>query len=57
MCTGKSGTAYIFSALIIAVDVYLQWAKNRHRRRRRHGKLIMDAIIIIGCVLSGCRRE
>jgi voltage-gated potassium channel len=44
---------YIFSALIIAVDVYLQWAKNRHRRRRRHGKLIMDAIIIIGCVLSG----
>ncbi|MBR7792446.1 ion transporter [Undibacterium sp. FT147W] len=44
---------YIFSALIIAIDVYLQWTKNRHRRRRRHGKLIMDAIIIVGCVLSG----
>jgi len=48
----KSGHAmYALSAVLIAVDVYLQWIKNRYQRRR-HGKIALDAIIIFGCLFS-----
>lgn len=42
---------YAASALLMLVDTSLQWQKNRSQHRRS-GKLILDGVIIVGCLLS-----
>ncbi|MBC3934983.1 two pore domain potassium channel family protein [Undibacterium sp. CY7W] len=42
---------YAMVALLIAVDTWVQWRKNRFQERRS-GKLILDVGIVFGCVLS-----
>ncbi|MBI1770990.1 MAG: two pore domain potassium channel family protein, partial [Burkholderiales bacterium] len=42
---------YAASALLMLVDTGLQWQKNRSQKRRS-GKLILDGVIIAGCLLS-----
>lgn len=47
--TGRS--LYATSAFLMLIDVCLQWKKNNDQRRRS-GKLILDGLIILGCILS-----
>ncbi|WP_329604524.1 potassium channel family protein [Undibacterium curvum] len=42
---------YAMVAVLIAVDTWVQWRKNRFQERRS-GKLILDVSIVFGCVLS-----
>jgi len=42
---------YAMVAVLIAVDTWVQWRKNRFQERRS-GKLILDLSIVFGCVLS-----
>ncbi|MDE2428888.1 MAG: two pore domain potassium channel family protein [Burkholderiales bacterium] len=42
---------YGLVALLLALDTYLQWRKNRFKKRRS-GKLTLDLSIIVGCIAS-----
>lgn len=42
---------YAAAAVMIALDSWMQWLRNRYHRRR-HGKLILDVAITIGCIAS-----
>ncbi|WP_328823418.1 potassium channel family protein [Undibacterium crateris] len=42
---------YAMVAVLIAVDTWVQWRKNRFQERRS-GKLILDVSIVFGCILS-----
>jgi hypothetical protein len=42
---------YGVAAILIVTDAMLQWRRNRWSSRR-HGKLILDMGIAVGCVIS-----
>ena len=42
---------YGLAAVILMIDAVLQWEIHR-QQKRKHGKLTLDVVIIIGCLLS-----
>lgn len=47
---------YGVSAVLMAIDTGLQWYRHRFQKRRS-GKLLLDLLIIIGCLLSLVSRD
>ncbi|MEB0138328.1 MULTISPECIES: potassium channel family protein [unclassified Undibacterium] len=43
--------AYVVVALMMGVDTFWQWHRNK-RQRRQSGKMALDVLIIIGCLVS-----
>jgi voltage-gated potassium channel len=52
LATRLAGHAlYAITAILMAIDSIWQWVKHRHYPRRS-GKMMLDIVIIIGCIIS-----